>query len=270
MNPYIELLRPSVCLMTLLALLIGGIVAGTFTFSLIFLIALVAAFLICGSGDVVNDYLDYKIDKISMPHRPIPSGKVKRKNAFTFFVIVGIVGLILAFFVSIPFFAIALFNFIVSTTYAYKLKKVIFIKNIAVSWLAASSFLAAGLITSIISVNNALILLVVISFLAAMSREILKDVRDVKGDKSAKIKTLPIAMGEKSSRVFAFILLYLACLLLLVPFYYGIFSAYYWVGAIPAILICIYAAKLPIRKSEKAVKAATYFVLLGFILGSLI
>lgn len=269
MNPYLELLRPSVCLMTVLALIIGGVVAGTFAFSLIFLVALVSAFLICGSGDAVNDYIDHAIDKVSMPHRPIPSGRVKRKNAFKLFTVTGVVGLILAFLVSLPFFGIALFNFIVSTAYAYRLKKIIFIKNIAVSWLAASSFLAAGLMTNILSVNNALLLLVLISFLAAMSREILKDIRDVAGDKSAMIKTLPVAIGEKKTKIFAFVLLYASCILLLAPFYYSLFSLYYWIGAVPAILICIYAVKMPIRKSEKLVKVATYFVFLGFILGAI-
>jgi len=270
MNPYIELLRPSVCLMTVLGLAIGTLVAGTFTTPLVFLIALIAAFLICGSGDAINDYLDHKIDKISMPHRPIPSGRVKRENAFRLFAVTGVLGLVLAFFVSIPFFAIALFNFVVSTLYAYKLKRAVFLKNIAVSWLAASSFLAAGFLTDIITINMALMLLVIISFLAAMSREILKDIRDVQGDKSAGIKTIPISIGEKKTKIFAFVLLYLACILLLAPFYYGIFSVYYWIGAIPAVLICVYAAKLPIRKSERMVKIATYFVFLGFILGSLI
>jgi geranylgeranylglycerol-phosphate geranylgeranyltransferase len=270
MNLYVELLRPSVCLMTVLALIIGGVVAGTFAFSPVFLLAITAAFLICGSGDVVNDYLDYKIDKISMPHRPIPSGRIKRETAFRLFAITGLIGLAMAFFVSIPFFAIALFNFIVSTAYAYRLKHNILIKNIAVSYLAASSFLAAGFITNAISVNLALLLLVVISFLAAMSREILKDVRDVKGDSAAKIRTVPIAVGEKKAKIFALVLIYIACALLLVPFAVGVFSVYYWIGAVPAVLICIYAAKLPIRKSEKSVKVATYFVLLGFILGSLL
>ncbi len=270
MNPYLELMRPSVCMMTVLALIIGGIVVGTFAFSFVFLIALIAAFLICGSGNAVNDYLDYKIDKISMPHRPIPSGRAKRESALRVFAVTGIVGLALAYFVSLPFFALALFNFIVSTTYAYRLKKIILLKNIAVSWLAASSFLAAGFIAQTILVSGALLLLVGISFLAAMSREILKDIRDIDGDKSAGIKTMAIAAGEKKTRILAFILLYFACFLLLVPFYYGMFSPFYWIGALPAVLICIYAAKLPIRKSEKSVKVATYFVLLGFILGGML
>jgi len=268
MNPYIELLRPSVCFMTVLGLIVGGIVTGTFSFSYVFAVALISAFLICGSGDVINDYLDHKIDKISMPHRPIPSGRATRKNAFNLFVIAGVIGIILSYFVGPYFFAIAAVNFVISTAYAYKLKRIIFLKNVSVAWLAASSFLAAGFVGGV-AINGALLLLVVISFLAALSREMLKDVRDVAGDRSAKITTVPLALGEKPARIIAMIFLYAACVLLALPFYYGFFSAYYWIGAVPAIALCLYASSLKIRKSEKIVKIATYLVFLGFLLGSL-
>src|SRR3989338_7978808 len=85
MNPYLELLRPSVCMMTVLALLAGGIVAGTFSPTLTFAFAIIAGFLICGSGNAINDYIDYKIDKISMPHSPIQSGRGTREGAFRLF-----------------------------------------------------------------------------------------------------------------------------------------------------------------------------------------
>src|SRR3989344_3241357 len=104
MNPYLELLRPSVCIMTVLALIIGSVVAGVFAFSPALLLVLVAGFLICGSGNVVNDYLDHKIDKISMPHRPIPSWRLKRESAFKLFAVVGLIGVIAAYFVSLTFF----------------------------------------------------------------------------------------------------------------------------------------------------------------------
>lgn len=270
MNPYLELLRPSVCMMTVLALLIGGIVAGTFTPSLTFTLALLAGFFICGSGNAINDYLDYKIDKISMPHRPIPSGRATREEAFRLFIISGIFGLVAAWFVSLPFFGIALFNYLISTAYAYSLKKITLVKNIAVSWLSAASFLAAGFISGDVVLNDALLLLAGISFLAVMSREVLKDVRDAEGDKAEGIRTLAHAIGERNARIFGFALIYAACALLLVPFMLGTFSAYYWIGAIPAAATCIYASVQPVRKAEKIIKVATYFVLIGFLFGSLL
>ncbi len=270
MNPYLELLRPSVCLIAVFALIIGSVVVGTFTFSYTLIIAFIVIFLICSSGNVINDYFDFRIDKKSMPFRPIPSGRANRQNTFKLFLITGIVGLVLAYFISLPFFIISIISFIIATTYSYKLKKITVVKNIAVSWLAASSFLAAGFISNTPVINIALLLLVVIAFLATMGREILKDIKDVKGDMSAKIQTLPISIGENNSRALAFALIYSAFLLLFIPLYYNLFSVFYLIGVIPAIVISIFAIKMPIRKSEKAIKISIYFVLLGFILSSLI
>ncbi|HLD83595.1 MAG TPA: geranylgeranylglycerol-phosphate geranylgeranyltransferase [archaeon] len=270
MNPYLELLRPSVCMMTVLALLAGGIVAGTFSPTLTFAFAIIAGFLICGSGNAINDYIDYKIDKISMPHRPIPSGRATREGAFRLFTVAGVAGLAAAWFVSLPFFGIALFNYVVSTAYAYKLKKIVLVKNIAVSWLAAVSFLAAGFIPYQIIIGNALFLFAGISFLAAMSREVLKDVRDAEADKSEGVRTLAHAFGEKGATIFGFALIYAACALLLAPYLLGTFSVYYWIGAVPAVAACIYASMKPAKKAEKIIKAATYFVLIGFLLGSVL
>ncbi|MBS3054513.1 MAG: geranylgeranylglycerol-phosphate geranylgeranyltransferase [Candidatus Aenigmarchaeota archaeon] len=270
MNPYLELLRPSVCVMTVLALLAGGIVAGTFSPSMAFALVLLAGFLICGSGNAINDYIDYKIDKISMPHRPIPSGRASREGAFRLFAVTGISGLAAAWFVSLPFFGIALLNYVISTAYAYKLKKITFVKNITVSWLAAASFLAAGFIPYEIALGDALLLLAGISFLAAMSREVLKDVRDAEGDKKEGVRTLAHAIGERNAKIFGFMLIYAACIFLIAPFILGTFSVYYWIGAVPAIATCIYASIQPVRKAEKMIKVATYFVLIGFLLGSVL
>lgn len=267
MNPYIELLRPSICLMTALALAIGIVVAGVSAPPYVFAFALASAFLICGSGNAINDYYDYKIDKITMPHRPIPSGRILRKNAFWLFATTGITGLAFAALVGAWFFLIALFNFLVSAAYSYRLKRIILLKNITVSYLASSSFLASGFIATA-DITSPILLLVFISFLATMSREILKDVRDSKGDRAEKIKTLIDAIGERKSRILSFFFLYSACFLLLLPFYYMIFNMLYWVGALPAVFLCIYASTKDSKKSEKIIKSAMYFVLLGFVLGS--
>ncbi len=94
---YLELMRYGNCLMAGFAAVIGTLIAfniliswsfssgfaGSFPFldaGLVFLVV----FLVSGAGNTINDYFDIKIDSINRPERPIPSGRVKAKEAFYF------------------------------------------------------------------------------------------------------------------------------------------------------------------------------------------
>ena len=81
MNPYLEITRPTVCILSVLGLIIGALVAGTLAVFPVLILAIIAAFLICASGDVINDYVDYEIDKINAPGRPLPSGRMSKRAA---------------------------------------------------------------------------------------------------------------------------------------------------------------------------------------------
>ena len=269
MHPYLSIIRPNVCLLTVLGVVVGALVAGTAGMTLIFGLALIAAFLICGAGDTINDWFDVEADKVNAPHRPIPSGKISKQAAFRYFGLLSIIGLTLAFFVHPFYLGIAALNWIVSAAYPWKAKKIPIIKNIFVAYLAASSFLAAGFIAGL-TITLPLIFLVSISFIVTFGREIVKDIEDIKGDTQAGIKTLPTLIGEKPAKVIAYVLILIGCALLALPYYLGIFSLPYLVGAVPAIFLCLYSIAMPAAKAQKALKAAMYFAILGFLLGAVI
>ncbi len=271
MNPYVELLRPYNGILAVLGVVIGAIVGSAFSASYTIIFAVIVSFLINGAGNTINDYFDYNIDRINRPKRPIPSGRIKRNTVLSYFVLLIAVSLVLAYYVSVYFFYIAVVNSIVSFVYSWKLKGAPLIGNIAVSWLAASTFLAGALITSTFySLLAAVVILAVIAFLGTLSREIFKDVEDVKGDKTAKIRTLPLVIGERNAAVAAAFVLVLGIISLLLPVYLNLFSYFYYVGAVPAVLICLYAiVKMKnAHRAQKTVKIAMYFVFLGFILGT--
>jgi len=273
MNPYLELLRPYNGVLAIFGVIIGAIVGAPLLLSVSILIAIIVAFLINGAGNTINDYFDYEIDKINRPKRPIPSGRIKRSMVLNYFILLIIVSLIFSYFVSVHFFYLAIINSIVSFVYSWKLKGTPLIGNIAVSWLAASTFLAGALIASdFYSLNMSVIILASLAFLATLSREIFKDVEDVKGDKTAGIKTLPLVMGEPKSSIFASIILIIGILSLLLPVYYNLFSIFYYIGMVPAVLICLAALRYMknAHKAQKMIKIAMYFVFLGFILGTLL
>ncbi|MFH0949266.1 MAG: UbiA family prenyltransferase [Candidatus Aenigmatarchaeota archaeon] len=267
MNHYIQIIRPSVCVLSILGIIVGGIVTGVI-FNPLIILAAIAAFLITGAGNVINDYFDFEIDKTNAPSRPIPSGRMERKRALQYFLLINIIGLAISFLVNWQFFVIAIVNTIVLYVYSWKFKKALLIGNIAVSWLAASTFIAAGLISQSLPIS--IIVLSLISFLGTLSREIVKDIEDVKGDRQYKAKTLPIVIGEHKSEIIASIVLLVAVISLFVPI--TLFSNFYFIGMVPAVVVCI-AAIIYIKnahKSQKLIKFAMYFVFLGFILGSVL
>ncbi|MEM7813693.1 MAG: geranylgeranylglycerol-phosphate geranylgeranyltransferase [Candidatus Aenigmatarchaeota archaeon] len=268
MNPYLELIRPTVCGLSAFGIIIGGIVAGTAALSVTFALAVVAAFVICAAGNVINDWFDWQADKINAPKKPIPSGHVSRRSALRYYAVLSAIGIATACLVSSPFFAIALLNWLVASAYSCKLKPMPLIKNISVSWLGASTFLAAGLITGF-ALPIGILLLFAVSFLVTLAREIIKDVEDVKGDEAVGLKTLPMLFGIRMSKIFAYLLLLIGCALLLAPFCLDIFSVYYFIGAVPAVLLCIRSLKSDAHGARVKIKVAMYLAFLAFLLGSL-
>ena len=272
MNAYIEMMRPNNGVLAILGIIIGAVVAGTLSLPMAVLLAVVVSFLINGAGNVINDYFDHKIDKVNRPKRPIPSGRVKRNGALAFFLLLTVIGLALSYFISNDFLLIAVINTVVSFVYSWKLKGTPFVGNVAVSWLAGSTFLAAALIKfNFATIPQSVLILASIAFLGTLSREIFKDIEDVKGDKSEGAKTLPIAVGEGKAKFVASLVLLLSVFSLLVPFYLRMFSEFYYVGMVPAVAVCLYAiAAKKAHKSQKMIKISMYFVFLGFILGTLL
>ena len=271
MNSYIQLMRPSVCVLSSLGMLIGIIIASSFlTIPLLpAILAIIVAFIITGAGNVINDIFDIDIDKVNAPHRPLPSGDISKDVAMKFFLLLVAAGLILSFIVNLSFLLIAVINVIVLYVYSWKLKVMPLIGNIAVSWLASSTFIAAGFILSF-SAPLAILILAFISFFATFSREIIKDIEDVRGDMKKRARTLPIVAGFRVSKILASAFMAIAVLSLSLPFMLSIFSLTYLIGAVPAAVLALYALFNPPEKSQKYVKIAMYLVFLGFLLGSFI
>ncbi|MBI4162189.1 MAG: UbiA family prenyltransferase [Candidatus Aenigmarchaeota archaeon] len=271
MPGYFSILRPSVCFLSAFAIFVGSIVAGSIAFPLFVLYAIIASFLITGAGNAVNDIFDVEIDKINAPHRPIPAGKISTNSAWFYFMILEIIGLVFAAMINMNFLLIAVINSVLLFIYSWKLKPVALIGNITVAFLAASNFIAAGLILfNYSALPYAILIISAISFFGTLSRELIKDTADVKGDRAKNSKTLPVLIGEKKTLALAYIILMLTVISLALPVYLNLFTYVYLVGAVPAVLLSLYAMKKKPEKSHKYVKMAMYFVILGFVLGAVL
>ncbi len=167
------------------------------------LLAAVAALLITGAGNTINDACDAAIDAINRPDRPIPSGELSVNSAYLYAALLFIAGLTAAFFTNPLCLAIAIINSILLILYARTLKGTILYGNLAVAYLSGSIFLFGGALAGV----DGLIITVPlagITLFGTLAREILKDAEDIDGDAAGGATTLPMAIGISRSGTVAF------------------------------------------------------------------
>jgi geranylgeranylglycerol-phosphate geranylgeranyltransferase len=198
MLAYLELIRPGNCLMSLVAVAIGALLAsgGNLT---IFLdmaspvyLALLAVFLITGAGNAINDYLDTEADRVNKPRRPIPSGRLSARTVLGFSIILFAAGIALSGFLTWYALFIAVFNSALLVVYSYHLQNKILLGNIAIGYLVGSTFLFGGAALGSMFLP---FLLFILAMFSTISREIVKDLEDLEGDRRGFLKRL--ASGAK-------------------------------------------------------------------------
>jgi len=211
MNRYIALTRPGNAILTSIAVIAGAFIAkgpeDILDFQTEIAICCVSAMMLVGGGNALNDYNDRESDKRNHPERPIPSGKISAENALTFAQILLGLGLVILIFTldnKMPF-VIALLGVITLIAYENGLKAAGIAGNIAVGLMSGAVFLYAGM-----AVNDPgpTIWMFGLAILATITREIVKDIQDLEGDKDRF--TLPAKIGIDMSLNLATLILLVA------------------------------------------------------------
>lgn len=152
---------------------------------------------------IINDLFDMSIDKINNPSRPLITGEIKPKEAIALFAFIATSAELLTRQLPDTILrAYARIAMITITLYTPIFKKIPLVKNVICASLVSFSILFCG---STVSANNPLPLLIATQyvFTGSLHNEILLDIRDVEGDKSANIKTIPVLFGEMTSWILA-------------------------------------------------------------------
>jgi len=189
----IRILRPlNAVVAGLAAVLAYFIASGTLIPDTIVLVVIV--FLITAGGNTINDYFDVAIDRINRPDRPIPAGEMDTLQAGVLAAVLFSCGILLSIFTNPLCFIIAVFNALLLILYAARLKRMLFIGNMAVSYLSASIFLFGGAFHGIEGFEK-LSAIALMTFFAMLSRELLKTAEDVEGDAASGALTVPVEYG---------------------------------------------------------------------------
>ena len=210
MNPYIALTRPGNAVLTAIAVIAGAFIAAgpeIIEFQTQIAICCVSAMMLVGGGNALNDYNDRESDKENHPNRPIPSGKISAETALNYSHILLGSGLVILWFTLENWlvFLIALIGVLTLIAYENGLKATGIAGNIAVGFMSGAVFLYAGM-----AVDNPgpTIWMFGLAFLATISREIVKDIQDLGGDRDRR--TLPSRIGISYSLNIAILILLIA------------------------------------------------------------
>ena len=210
MNPYLALTRPGNMILTAIAVIAGSFIAAgpeIMDFQIEVAICCVCSMILVGGGNALNDYNDRETDKENHPERPIPSGSISADTASIYAQALLGSGLLILLFAlenKMPF-VIALIGILLLTAYENGLKAAGISGNITVGLMSGAVFLFAGM-----AVNDPgpTLWMFGLAVLATITREIIKDIQDLEGDRDRR--TLPASIGIENSLRVAILFLLIA------------------------------------------------------------
>lgn len=239
---YIELARPLNGVIAFISAWLGGIFAIGSTlhsFSNVKLLYVsIASLLLLSAGNAINDYCDYNIDCHNRPNRPLPSGRIRRRNALIF--AITLIGLGIAFGVLVNLYAVyvAVLVSMLLVIYALILKRTPILGNLVVGILTSLTFISGGI--AIGSVHGTIIP-AIFAFLFTTAREIVKDLEDIEGDKRENVKTLA-NLNPRLAVIMTLSFMFCVILCSPIPYLLGLYPWQYLVTillGVDLVLICL-------------------------------
>ncbi len=206
-----------------------------------FILLVFSTVLIAAAGNIINDYFDVRADRINRPKRLIISKHIKRRWAIISHWILNAVAFSIAIYLSAryqTFWYVFIHLVTINTLWFYSMhfKRKPFIGNFMIAVLTALVPVLCGIhfyfqigientviaeLTPNSSLNQNILFwkyflladwrfiyfLAFFAFTLNLSREIIKDIQDVEGDKHLFAKTLPLTIGIQKSAIIAGVVL---------------------------------------------------------------
>ena len=270
MNAYLRMFRMINAVMGVVGALVASfIAAGTGIVDCWQNVLIMAAvvFLFVAGGNSINDSIDYEIDKVSHPERPVPKGEITPRQARN----VGYALLLGSFAVSfltldIAAIILVLIAVILMVAYELALKQRGFVGNVTIAVLTGMVFLVGAAMVGPWTEN-----LYIAAMAAAVSvgREISKDIEDMEGDEGRL--TLPMRIGARNASLVACVFYLLGVAMSVIPLVTGMYSILYAIVVVADAFFVIAAASVfsAPHKAQKMAKFGMLWGLVAFILGAI-
>ena len=198
------------------------------------------------SGYIINNFYDQEKDLINRPQKSILDRLVSQKTKLTLYFVLNIGVLLLMSMVSfraVLFFLLYIFSI---WFYSHKIKKLPVLGNLSSAFLSIVPFFAILLYFQ--NFNPLIFILGFYLFLILSSRELIKDLENIKGDLALNYRTVPVVYGEQAAKGMIIILIainFIVTLLVLTYFSMGLMVYFFYtsLGVLLAVIGFIYKAK---------------------------
>jgi 4-hydroxybenzoate polyprenyltransferase len=262
LNGHIKILRP-------LNLIIGAVTVLISASILQQLNEIATVLLIIGvvvsynaAANVINDYCDIDVDRINRPERPLITGGVAPNTAKWLAIILFAFGSLLA--TQLPLRA-TLIAFLIAMPlmilYSYYLKARPLVGNISIAFILGLTFIFTGVA---LGAWQPMLIPAALAFSLTLVRELVKDIADFDGDKSADLTTFPILVGVERAVQLVIILAALTILGTLIPYIMGYFGHAYLILLILGVEIPLIVIVLSFVKNPSNITAKRAAALLKF------
>jgi len=195
--------------------------------------------LIAAAGYIINDYYDVKIDLVNKPGRVVIGKNITRRYAILFHSLLSFAGIGVGLFLNWRIGAINLVSAFFLWWYSNDLKRQPFIGNFTVALLTGLSIL---IVDALYQTGNILIVVYALfGFFMTLIREIIKDMEDLKGDKSYGCKTLPIIWGMRKTKqvIYMILVLFVTAVFGLNLIFASLPQFYFVLFLFPALLVLV-------------------------------
>lgn len=236
-------------------------------------VAVLGSALVAAGGYVINDVFDYETDKAIHRDRVLPRGEMSQTTARVYAQVLLIGSPLLFLFINRLSFVNASLAALLLFFYSWKLKSASgVIGNLAASLLASNGVLIGGFV-----VGNLIrvIPLAICVFFATVAREVVKDIEDLPGDRTTRVRTLPMLIGPRQASRLAAFSLCLAVLATYLPYQQAIFGQAYLVVASAVNITVLYTVLRlalgtgkSISLTQRLIKAEMFLYILVFLLAT--
>jgi geranylgeranylglycerol-phosphate geranylgeranyltransferase len=269
----VSMVRPVNCAMIGFAVVIGYFVskppvASPSTLALGF----VTGFAVCAFSMVANDYYDIEVDRVNQPSRPMPSGKVSKREATAIAGLTLGVGLVAAL-LTLDTIAVAIAGLyaLLAWLYDYRVKKYGLVGNLIVASSLAIPFIYGGAVSGGDVLGSLLLFMAFTSLLSGVGREVVKAMADVPGDQKRGIRSYAAVHGQRPASVVGALFFLGAVFTSLLPLLVLQVNAIYRFGVLLPDLAFVYLAYgiLTHPDAEGALRVKRT-ALMGMLLGLLV
>ncbi|MGA1825101.1 MAG: UbiA family prenyltransferase [bacterium] len=195
-------------------------------FSLLFLMS---------GGYAMNDYCDYEYDLINHPQTLLVNRILSRKKIKFIFLILFVLGLILALNVNRYFFMMIVFNTLMLLFYNLFSKRLYYFKSIIIAFIVVTIYplsIALTLGGNPSLRRDSLSIFPFWLFCIIISYELSQDIIDIKGDIKGGGRTLPMKIGVKNTKYLATLFGLLSIPIVLIPYFHHMCGIVYFTGLV--------------------------------------